>query len=242
MGFIGQIDMAAVGRREMGARDFIWLATLGTATRQAATLEDICHAIDVITLGQWLPVGELVTASVDEMMRGGHLQPGAGGKARLRPTPRGRETLSMLLAQPIARPASVFGQVGLRMKLAFLDLVAADERRAHLDGLVGQFEEELLRRRSGEDCCPARGSFGDLWRRHDIERLDRDISLLRNMAGMASEPAALRHWKKVSRHGETRGGVARGSAAAPTVQFLPPPFLDEEGEGADVAAEERANQ
>lgn len=190
MGHIGQIDMAALTRREMGARDFIWLAALGTAARSPAGLEDVCQAIDVITLGQWLPVGELVTASVDEMVRGGHLHTVAG---LLRPTARGRETLSLLLAQPIARPTSVFGQVGLRMKLAFLDLVECGERRAHLDGLVGQFEDELLRRQSGEDACAARGSFGELWRSHDIERIRRDIALLRSMAGMASGPAALRH-------------------------------------------------
>lgn len=193
MGHIGQIDMAALIRREMGARDFIWLAALGTAAREPARLEDVCQAIDVITLGQWLPVGELVTASVDEMVRGGHLQPAAGRPALLRPTARGRETLSLLLAQPIARPTSVFGQVGLRMKLAFLDLVEAGERRAHLDGLIGQFEDELLRRQSGEDRCTARGSFGDLWRSHDIERIRRDIALLRSMAGMAGGAGALRH-------------------------------------------------
>jgi len=188
VGFIGHVDMTALSKREMGARDFIWLAALGSSARGPATLEDICHAIDVITLGQWLPVGELVMASVDEMSRGGHLQPAPGPEQRLRPTRRGRETLSMLLAQPLARPASVFGQVGLRMKLAFLDLVAAEERRAVLDTLIAQFEDELARRQRGEDACPARGSFGDLWRGHDVERIRRDIALLRSMAGMSGGP------------------------------------------------------
>lgn len=189
MGFIGRVDMTAATRREMGARDFIWLAALGTVARGPAGLEDICHAIDVITLGQWLPVGELVTASIDEMIRGGHLQ----GAPRLRLTPRGRETLSLLLAHPIARPSSVFGQVGLRMKLAFLDLVETGERRVHLDTLIGLFEDELNRRHSPGDNCPARGSFGDLWRSHDIERIRRDIALLRSMADMAAGAPATRH-------------------------------------------------
>ena len=190
---LGQRDLTALSRREMGARDFIWLAALGTAARGPAGLEDVCHAIDVITLGQWLPVGELVTASVDEMARGGHLcaVPGRDGCMQL--TGRGRETLSLLLGQPIARPSSVFGQVGLRMKLAFLDLVDAGERRVHLDGLINLFEDELDRRQSGADRCAARGSFGDLWRSHDIDRLRRDIALLRSMAGMAAGVPATRH-------------------------------------------------
>ncbi|MCR6628726.1 MAG: hypothetical protein NVV74_00940 [Magnetospirillum sp.] len=200
MGFVGNIDMAALTKREMGTRDFIWLAALGTAARGPAGLDDICRAIDVITLGQWLPVGELITASVDEMMRGGHLQAVNGLRTasstelRLRLTGRGRETLSLLLAQPTARPSSVFGQVGLRMKLAFLDLVDGGERRAHLDSLIGLYEDDLNRRMSPGESCPARGNFGDLWRSHDIERMRRDIALLRSMAGMAGPGAgATRH-------------------------------------------------
>lgn len=193
MGFIGHVEMAALTKREMGARDFIWLAALGTVARGPAGLEDICHAIDTITLGQWLPVGDLVTASVDEMVRGGHLQATPGHPRQVRLTVRGRETLSLLLAQPIARPISVFGQVGLRMKLAFLDLVEAAERRQSLDTLIDQYEDELIRRQSPADLCPARGSFGDLWRSHDVERIRRDIALLRSMAGMAAGAPATRH-------------------------------------------------
>lgn len=194
MGFMGNPGAAAMARREMGARDFIWLAALGTAARGPVGLEDICLAIDVITLGQWLPMGELVSASVDEMVRGGHLGPTGDGDGRLAPTARGRETLALLLVQPVARPISVFGQVGLRLKLAFLDLIGSAERREVLDGLIGQHDEELARRR-GEGGCVARGAFGELWRSHDTERVRRDVALLRAMAGLAaSQPSpATRH-------------------------------------------------
>lgn len=177
----------------MGARDFIWLAALGTAARGNARLEDVCAAIDLITQGQWLPIGDLVAASVDEMVRGAHLQPVPGGEARLRITPRGRQTLSLLLAQPIGRPTSVFGQVGLRMKLAFLDLAEEGERRVHFDSLIGLYEEELGRCATPEERSGARGSFGDLWRSHDIDRLRRDVALLRRMASMAAGMPATRH-------------------------------------------------
>lgn len=193
MGFIGNLWGTSLSQREMGTRDFIWLAVLGTAARGPAGIEDFCHAIDVITIGQWLPVGELVCASVDEMLRGGHLELMGAGDNRLVPTERGRETLALLLGQPIARPTSVLGQVGLRLKLAFLDLLEGLERRAVLDGLIGQYDEELSRRQQGEEFCPVRGSFGELWRGHDLERVRRDVALLRSMTGMAAESPAFRH-------------------------------------------------
>lgn len=194
MGFLGRIQMPAVSeRREMGARDFIWLAALGTAARGNARLEDICVAIDLITQGQWLPIGDLVAASVDEMVRGAHLQPVLGGEPRLRITPRGRQTLSLLLAQPTGRPTSVFGLVGLRMKLAFLDLAEEGERHAHFQTLIDLYEEELGRCMAPEAHAGARGSFGDMWRNHDIDRLRRDVALLRRMAGMTEGAPSTRH-------------------------------------------------
>lgn len=194
MGFLGRIQMpVATERREMGARDFIWLAALGTAARGNARLEHVCAAIDLITQGQWLPIGDLVAASVDEMVRGGHLQPVLGGEPRLRITPRGRQIMSLLLAQPIGRPTSVFGQVGLRMKLAFLDLADEGERRAHFQSLIDLYEEELSRYGASETRTAARGNFGDLWHSHDIDRLRRDVALLRRMADMTAGAPATRH-------------------------------------------------
>lgn len=188
MGFVGRIRTGmAPARRELGTRDFIWLATLGTAARGAAGLDDICQAIDAITLGQWLPVGDLVTASVAEMMRGGHLQITAGRPDRLRLTARGRETLMLLLAQPPGRPASVFGQVGLRLKLAFLDLAPPVERRVHLEAMVALYREELADRLA-DSHCTAMGGFGTAWRSHDAERLRGDIALLERLAATSAIP------------------------------------------------------
>ncbi|MGE5515143.1 MAG: hypothetical protein ACM31D_04910 [Bacteroidota bacterium] len=184
---------AASERREMGTRDFIWLAALGTVARGPAGLDGICRAIDAITHGQWLPVGDLVTASVDEMVRGGHLQPMLDPERHLRLTARGRQTLSLLLAQPIARPTSVFGQVGLRLKLAFLDLAEEGERRQHFRMLIDLYQEELGRSQMPASGDVARGSYGELWRSHDIDRLHREIGLLRRLAGMAVGAAATRH-------------------------------------------------
>lgn len=188
MGFIGRIDAPAPYRREMGTRDFIWLAALGTAARGPAGLDDICHAIDLVTVGQWLPVGELVTASVEEMVRGGHMQAAPGKAVRMRLTARGRETLNQLLAQPVARPASVFGQVGVRLKLAFLDLAPPADIQRHLEALIGLYEDELRRRRSEPQPGALPGRFGEDWRRHDMDRLHADIAALRRMVANSAIP------------------------------------------------------
>lgn len=188
MGFIGRIGTDAPRTREMGAGDFIWLAALGTAARGPARLEDICRAFDVITLGQWLPVGELVTASVAEMIRGGHLQAAPGPGQRLRLTARGRETLALLLAQPVGRPASVFGQVGLRLKLAFLDLAAPMERRRHLDALIALHEDELARALADDEPSAAPGPLAAHWRRHETARLHADIAALQRLNATSATP------------------------------------------------------
>lgn len=195
MGFLGRIDIPVQlhERREMGARDFIWLAALGTAAREPATLDDICQSIDTITRGQWLPVGELIAASVEEMVRGAHLQRAGSGQDRVRLTPHGRQTLSLLLAQPIARPASVFGQVGLRMKLAFLDLAEEGERRLHFSTLIRLHEEELARSRAAADQVSSCGPYAGMWHDQDTDRLRRDIAVLRRMAETSLESRATRH-------------------------------------------------
>lgn len=167
--------------RDMGPRDFIWLAALGGAARGPIDAEAVSAAIEAIAAGQWLPTCQLVADCMDEMARGGNLSETADARYRL--TATGRDTLSLLLSLPVPRPASVLGQVALRLKLAFLDLVDQHERRCHLEGMVCAYEGELAARQSPCATCAARGSYGQLWQSHDLERLHRDLALLRSMAG-----------------------------------------------------------
>jgi DNA-binding PadR family transcriptional regulator len=175
--------------RPMGGGDFIWLAALGCAARRPIDTEAICQAIETISAGQWCPSGQLVCDCLDEMVRAGHLAVrGEGTDPLFTITPAGHEVLSLMLSLPLNRPGAPFGQVGLRLKLAFLDLVDLTERQRHLESLICLYESELERR--GESCadCPATGCFGRIWRNHDLEHLRRDLVMLRRLAGFITEP------------------------------------------------------
>ena len=108
-----------------------------------------------------------------------------GGVANFGIRPMYRITVPMLETNLFDFSGDLYG------KYLSVELVAwlrPEARFESLDALIAQFEDELARRQRGEDACPARGSFGDLWRGHDVERIRRDIALLRSMAGMSTGP------------------------------------------------------
>ncbi|CAA7621296.1 conserved hypothetical protein [Magnetospirillum sp. LM-5] len=172
----------------MGAGDFIWLAALGCAARRAIDTETICQAIDTISAGQWSPSGQLVCDCLDEMVRGGHLsaEPTSPDPV-FAITEAGRETLSLMLSLPLDQPGAALGQTGLRLKLAFLDLVDVAERRRHLETMISSLEAELKGRDLACGDCQALGCFGRIWRNHDLEHLHRDLSMLRKLAGFIAD-------------------------------------------------------
>jgi hypothetical protein len=90
---------------------------------------------------------------------------------------------------PLDRPGAPLGQTGLRLKLAFLDLVDIAERRCHLESLISTHEAELSGRHQACGDCPAQGCFGRVWRNHDLEHLRRDLAMLRKLAGFVAESA-----------------------------------------------------
>lgn len=171
--------------RPMGPGDFIWLAALGSATRGATTAEAVCACIDSIAAGQWAPSAQLVCDCLDEMARARHLNFAHDGNYDLFTiTPQGAGILAMMLALPIERPTTPLGQVGTRLKLAFLDLADADERRLHLADLITAHQEELARRPDSCAACHAPGCFGRMWSAHHTDTLRRDLELLQRMLEM----------------------------------------------------------
>lgn len=173
--------------RPMESGDFIALAVLGASARGPASFEDIREAIAEIAAGPWTPVAELVSDRLEGLIGTGHLWArGSDGGPRIVITAKGRKLLAALLGRPLPPPGAPLGQVGLRLKLAFLDLVTPAQRRCHLDGMICAYEDELADRQRRCAACPARslahGRFGRRWLDHDTERLHRDLALLRAMA------------------------------------------------------------
>jgi hypothetical protein len=178
---------ATVPTHRMEARDFIWLAALGTARRGAATLDDVCMAIDDIAGHLWTPVAEVVVGCVEDMLHDGTLAAYGTGD-RFITTSRGDETLALLLALPMAHPACPLAQVALRLKLAFVDLVSTELRRRCMEQAAMSYQRALDGQ--ARDCatCGARGPFGRLWHDQDGERLGRELATLRAIADFGCGP------------------------------------------------------
>lgn len=185
MGFIGRIVTAGWNTREIGSRDLLWLAGLGAAARGPVDVDETCRLLEQLTGGQWLPVGELVAAAMAEMERGGHLRAVSPQNGRLCLTERGMQTLLLLLDTPLPRPSSLLGAVGLRLKLAVLDLVDARARQAYLLDLADQHQAELDRLRTAPP-CPARGPLGERWREMETDCARAGLDLLRRLAAEAT--------------------------------------------------------
>lgn len=163
--------------RSMQVRDVIWLATLGAAARHPGSIEATVAMIGDIAGPLWPTAEHAVAACVREMLNGGHLTDAAGFN-QWRITSHGLDCLERLMAVPLGGPRSVLGQVGLRLKLACLDLVSPEARQRVLAGMIADHLRDLALARveSGRIWV---GRHGRAWHRADIERLERDLVRLR---------------------------------------------------------------
>jgi hypothetical protein len=123
-----------------------------------------------------------MASCLEEMHRSGSLSFNAGLFAT---TDQGRQILGLLLGQPAGPAGCPIGQVGLRLKLAFLDLAPPQERQSHLGPIIEACQGELAECRRRCDLCAANGPFGQQWLRHEAERLRRDLGLLLTMRNEA---------------------------------------------------------
>jgi DNA-binding PadR family transcriptional regulator len=171
--------------RNMEARDFIELAALGTTVRSPANLADIRATLDDVVGHLWSPVGEVVLGCVEDLVRKGLLKARTGdssGQPVFVPTEGGRQHLGRLLSRPTDCPICPLGQVALKLKLAFIDLAPAAERRRNLEHIVCVYEREVAgwTRRCG--ACPRQGPLGRMWLDIETDRLQRELAALRHMA------------------------------------------------------------
>lgn len=176
----------------------MWLCTLGAATRRPIPLDAPPFAIDELVGFLWQPARDVVAGAVDEMLRLGCLGlEDATGEPRLATTAEGRACLLDLMAGQLEGPRSLLGQVGVRLKVAHVDLLNGERRRQILADLIKDYERELvsLRLDLGPAWC---GMPGRRWLAADHDRLDRDLELLRQL--LANEvgrgvnaPCALAH-------------------------------------------------
>jgi len=167
----------------LGARDLIWMVVLGSAARLPVSLLDIRNGIDEIVGQLWVPNGEMVSESVDEMLRGEALEAVGPQGDHLRTTAAGRDLLSLLLAQPTGPAGCLLAQVGHRLKMAFLDLLEASDRRFHLASAIRACECEIAECERRGQLCAAHGGAGALWQSYEANRLRGDLAFLMHLSG-----------------------------------------------------------
>lgn len=169
----------AARERPTRAQDLIWLTALGVAARRAVPLDAPLLAINDIAGSLWSPVTEVVTGCLREMLQAGYLELAASPE-QIRTTVDGLEVLERLMAVPLPGARTSLGQVGLRIKLAHLDLAGAETRRQVLRDLIVDHQKELALARVDLGNLWA-GPYGCSWFQGDAERLRRDLDLLRRL-------------------------------------------------------------
>lgn len=179
MGFIE--GRTILNRQAMTARDYIWLAVLGAAERAPLTMDEVAQAVAALAGPAWMPVSQLSFDAMDEMLEGGLLNP-VERSLRLAITGDGRRRLQDLVAQPLAAPLSTFGQVGIRLKLAFLDLAPAAVRRRQIDALLRACDCEIAARTAACAAWSLNGPLGRVWLDHQVDALEEMAEVLRRLA------------------------------------------------------------
>lgn len=170
--------------REMDIRDTIWLAGLGAGARGPVRPDDLAKAVEAVTGHSWPQLSEVLDSCLEEMLLGGHLATTVDrndGSSRLALTPVGHQTLAFLLSRPVPSPTSASGALGVRIKLAFIDLAGPEEKREALVSLIEGIERDLSARSAAEADCLSGGTFAQLWSAHEAERIDRDLAMLRGL-------------------------------------------------------------
>ena len=181
MGYVTTRDATAFGN-DLCPRSFILLAVLGICARSPANTDDICEVIDDLVGETWTPPRDIISNGTQDLLALEALRISKLKKRCLETTPKGMEIMSLILALPVARPSCALGQIGYRLKLAFLDFEAPSERRFQIESSIQAYECEIAEcERRGRNCS-AKGIFGRQWSEHEVDRLRRDVDVLKALA------------------------------------------------------------
>jgi hypothetical protein len=179
MGFIeGRTNL---NRQAMTARDYIWLAVLGAVERTPLTMDETVQAVCALAGPGWAPVSQLVFDAIDEMLDDGLLNP-LERSLRVAITGEGRLRLLDIIAMPLAAPLSSFGQVGIRLKLAFLDLASPAIRRSQINAILRACDCEIAARNASCQAWGLNGTLGRVWLDHQVDALEEMAEVLRRIA------------------------------------------------------------
>lgn len=181
---VGHSEAEAIASMQvMTPGSAILLAALGAASRMGVTQDEIGQIIQFLSQPSWEPSTSLIDEAVHELVKEQHLtgQPPLRGEPRFVPTASGLSSFRRLMLTRIGHVPSPFGQACLRIKLAFIDLLAPNDRSQLLEIVARNFERELIQRRNRRPPFQI-GLFGQSWRDQETEHLRRDLVQMRTYA------------------------------------------------------------
>lgn len=172
-------------------QDVLWLMTLGAAWRGQVeglpvTGEQILRAARAPGAAV-SPCPDVIVACLEEMIRCDSL---VGDPCRgLTITEQGKEIFARLMAEPAASLRAGAGRMAVRVRLAFLDLLDGETRRAALDALIQAAEEDLSEVSTGLEGQWA-GPFAGSWAVRDMATASQDLSTLGHLRALLEGQAA----------------------------------------------------
>ncbi|OIR02331.1 hypothetical protein GALL_154880 [mine drainage metagenome] len=162
-------------------QDLLAIAALGTAARQPVTQQDMRDAIEEIAGHLWVPAFDSLQAVVERLLRRGQLVASGGQAAHYLTTSSGLERLCRLLALDYSHPGCLISQVGMRLGMAFLDLIPAPRRRGYLQSSLHHCDRQLREWQRRSALCRAQGALGRRWLDQDGRRLGQERHMLQAM-------------------------------------------------------------
>jgi DNA-binding PadR family transcriptional regulator len=160
------------------------LAALGLLAQDGPTpYVRLANAVRAFT-GYFLgPTLDVMSSSIELMRFEGLLAVAAGEDALVTITPAGRERLVELLRANLRPGATEFNKLIVALKMRFLDLLSAADRRDQVETLIEAREGELARLLSLRSREAAHGDTFLAWLDHDIGLIEADIAWYRRLLG-----------------------------------------------------------
>lgn len=165
----------------MTARDVIGLALLAAGRRKPATQDALSEAVLYLAWPSWTPSPALIDEVCYDLVEGGYLRTAGppAGLPRFEPSVKGVALFAALMLKRAQPHLSSFGLTSIRIKIAFIDLLPEQRRRALLESIAQGFERELiLRGRQGR--LDVAGWLGQSWMNSEVDQIRRQLVGLRS--------------------------------------------------------------
>lgn len=161
-------------------KETIRLAALGFLSERPLAYADIATAVRRFVGRIAGPSLELTGPSIELLRYEGLVEPETDAKdAALRLTEEGRRELVSLLKATVRPPLTDMSKLVIALKMRFLDLLDADERRDQAELMIDACELELARltdlQGDNADSVPFRD-----WLAHDIELVEARLAWLQD--------------------------------------------------------------